>query len=307
MKLLCRAGVVALSVFLLPHLVQAQTAVGFDFLRTHVGARPAALGGAFVAIPGDIHSLVYNPAGLARLDKRQGTLTYLNHLLDFQSGFAAYAQPVSRGAVAFSLHFLDFGQFEGRDDRNVDTGEFGASSLVAQASYARRLNPYVSVGGSAKFIRFQIDTFTETAVAGDLGVVVEIPEENWSFGVGVFNAGTTTSAFIDTKDELPLNFQFGAAKRLEHLPLMVSAAIVKFKEESVDFRLGGEFSLTEQFLLRLGYDSVGRDQKVDTSKDRLAGVSIGLGLKINTFDLDYSFSSFGEVGTLNRLTLVGRF
>ncbi|MFQ5640222.1 MAG: PorV/PorQ family protein, partial [bacterium] len=271
------------------------------------GARPSAMAGAFVAMPGDIHNLFYNPAGLTALSTRQGTLTYLNHLLDFQSGFLAYAQPLFRGTAAVGLHFFDYGQFDGKDANNADTGEFGASSVTLMLGYAQNVTKNVSIGGSAKFIRFQIDSFSETAVAADIGVLYSLPDQNLNFGLGVFNVGKVTSAFIQTKDDLPFNVQFGASKGLSHLPLLVSGALIKYENESLDFRVGGEFSLTEQLLFRLGYNSTGQEQKVDTSKDRLAGISLGLGLKVNTFNVDYSFSSFGEVGSLNRITLVGRF
>lgn len=262
-----------------------------------------------MAMPGDIHAVLYNPAGLAGLEKRQGTVSYVNHLLDFQSGFLAYVQPLSKGTVGFAVNFFDYGSFDGKDVNNLDTGDFGANSVVLSASYAREL-PMVrnlSLGGSAKFIRFQIDDFSETAVALDLGVMYEMPDNQLTFGAGVFNLGGATSAFIDTKDDLPLNVQIGVAKKLEHLPLLVSGTLLKYREESVDFRLGGEFTLTEQLLLRVGYNSIGQDQKVDTNKDKFAGVSLGLGFKMNKFNFDYSFSSFGEVGSLNRITLVGRF
>ena len=287
----------------------AQSAVGFDFLRTLVGAKPAAMGGAFVAMPGDIHNIFYNPAGLSHLDKRQATVSYLNHLLDFQNGFLAYAQPLYHGTFAAAVNFFDYGNFEGKDINNQDTGSFNSNSLVLSTSYAQELT-YVknlSVGGSAKFVRFQIDNLSSTALAFDFGVMYEIQDQRVSFGAGVFNVGTTTSAFIDTKDDLPLNFQFGAAKQLEHLPLLVSGSVLKYKDDSVDFRIGGEFTLSEQLFLRLGYNSVGQDQKVGADKDKFAGVSFGLGFKLNTFNFDYSFSSFGEVGSLNRITLVGRF
>jgi hypothetical protein len=54
--------------------------------------------------------------------------------------------------------------------------------------------------------------------------------------------------------------------------------------------------------MRLGYDTVGSDQKVGTDADRFAGLSFGLGLTIHDYALDYSLSSFGEVGSLNRLS-----
>jgi len=287
----------------------AQRAVGFDFLRAFVGARPAAMSGAFIAIPNDIHSLVYNPAGLTGLSDRQGTLSYINHLLDFQSGFLAYAQPWLGGTAGVAINFFDYGSFEGKDENNLATGDFGANSVVLSASFAKQLTQVknLSLGATAKVIRFQIDDFSETALAADFGVFYEMPDIELRFGAGVFNVGTATSAFIDTKDDLPLSFQLGASKKLAHLPLLISATILTFKDDGVDFRLGGEFTMTEQLFFRFGYNSVGQDQKVDSDKDKLAGVSIGLGFKMNAFNFDYSFSSFGEVGSLNRITLTGRF
>jgi len=298
---------VLFSPLIFPSLSSAENPVGFDFLRTFVGARPSAMAGAFIAMPGDIHNLVYNPAGLAALNKRQGSLTYLNHLLDFQSGFLAYAQPFYKGTFAAGVHFFDYGQFEGKDESNQDTGEFGSNSLTLSLGYAQTMITNLAVGVSAKYIRFQIDDFSETALAGDLGLLYSFPAQQLNLGLGVFNFGATTRAFIETKDDLPLNVQLGASKQLAHLPLLVSGALVKFKGEGIDFRFGGEFKLSEQLFVRLGYNSVGRDQKVDTSKDRIAGVSLGLGFKVNSFNFDYSFSSFGEVGSLNRITLIGQF
>ncbi len=285
----------------------AQTAVGYDFLNTFVGARPAAMGGAFVGIVGDVHNIAYNPAGLSHIGEKRGTFSYLNHLLDFNSGFLAYAQPFSGGTAAASLNFIDFGQFERRGEKNEDTGEFGSNGLAFSLSYARFLIKNFAVGGNVKYIRFQIDTYTASAIAMDAGLSYTIPGQDLSIGLAVQNFGSTTSAFIQTKDDLPLTVQLGASKTLAHLPVFVSGALVKTKDEDLDFRLGGEIRLREQLRLRLGYNSVGLDQKTDTSMDRLAGVSMGIGFVVRKFDIDYSFSSFGEVGSLNRFTLVSRF
>ncbi|MCG8604696.1 hypothetical protein MJD09_06830, partial [bacterium] len=151
-----RIGIIGMSIvaFFSPTPVQSQNPVGFDFLRTLVGARASSMGGAFVAIPGDIHGLVYNPAGLAALTHRQATLTYLNHLLDFQSGFFAYSQPLVKGSIAFGLHYFDYGTFQGKDENNQATSDFGANSVTLIASYAQDVVQNLSLGGSAKFIRF---------------------------------------------------------------------------------------------------------------------------------------------------------
>lgn len=294
-------------VCMLPTFLFAQNPVGYNFLRTLVGARASSMGGAFMAIPGDIYNVYYNPAGLAALNKRQGTLTYLNHLLDFQSGFLAYGQPFLNGTIAVGVHYFDYGNFEGKDENNNPTSDFGSNSWTFSVGYSQYVIKGLSLGASGKFINFKIAEFSENALAVDLAAIYSIESEALHFGLGVFNVGTTTTAFIDTKDDLPMSVQFGASKQLEHLPLLVSAALIKYKGESLDFRFGGELNLTDELFLRLGYNSVGQDQKVDSGKDQLAGVSLGLGFKLSQFNLDYSFSSFGEVGSLNRLSLTGRF
>jgi hypothetical protein len=236
-------------------------------------------------------------------------LTYLNHLLDFNSGFLAYGHPLKKGALAAGLYFFDYGNFEGKDVDNLPTGEFGANSLVFSLAFARELLSNLSLGLTGKYIRFDIEQYNSAAVAADVGLMYSIPKQRLHFGIGAFNLGSATKAFIDAKDDLPMNFQFGLAKSLEHLPLMLTAALVKYKEESVLIRLGGEFTLSQQLFLRLGYNSAGKDQKVSSgsASDNLAGFSIGAGLKLRKFDIDYSYSSAGEVGSLNRITLVAKF
>jgi hypothetical protein len=140
-------------------------------------------------------------------------------------------------------------------------------------------------------------------VAVDLGFIYQSTiMENLTFAGGIFNLGKERAAFIKTKESLPLNFQFGVSKKLAHLPLMYSLTLLKYQEEDLRVRAGGEFLLSKGLLMRLGYDSVRNDQKVGTDSDRFAGLSFGLGMTIHDYTLDYSLSSFGEVGSLNRLS-----
>lgn len=287
--------------------LMAQPAVGYEFLRDQVGARPSALAGAFVGIVGDINNVAYNPAGLSYLTEKVASISYTNHILDFNTGFLAFAKPVSNGTAAIALNFVDFGQFERRDETNQALGEFGSSALAFSLSYATGLIENLSAGGSVKYVRFDIDNFSASALAADVGLVFSVPSKDLNIGFAVQNIGANLDNFIDTKDDLPTSLQLGASKMLEHLPVILNAALVKYKYESLDFRIGAELLLTEQLQARLGYNSQGRDQKIDTDRDRVAGFSFGLGFKINKFDIGYSLRSFGEVGSPNQFTLVGRF
>ena len=82
--------------------------VGFQFLRTQVGARPSGMAGAFLAIPNDVHSLYYNPAGIATFTKRTGSFSYLDHLLDLNSGFIGIVQPnLGPGNLGVGVLYMD--------------------------------------------------------------------------------------------------------------------------------------------------------------------------------------------------------
>jgi len=89
---------------------------GFNFLRTHVGARMSAIAGAGVAIPGDISLIYFNPAGLAAINNQTIAIMYLKHVLDFHSGFIGYSHPLKRiGTVAAAINYMDYGSFDETD------------------------------------------------------------------------------------------------------------------------------------------------------------------------------------------------
>jgi hypothetical protein len=281
---------------------------GFQFLKMQVGARAAAIGGAFIAVPGDVNSLFYNPAGIAVFTQKAATFSYQDDLLDLNSGFIGYVHPQAGiGNFGVSVLYRDYGQFTKTDVSGQELGSFGANSIALSASYARTVIENMYAGASVKYIRGAIDSYSADAVAADIGLMYSIPTQDLVFAIGVFNAGAQLSAFIAEKNPLPLQFRAGFSKKLAHLPLMFVGNVYKYNDTPWYFALGGEFSLSSQFFLRFGYDSFGRDLGVDSSKDTLAGAAVGMGFLWNNFSFDYSFSSLGVLGSLNRFTISGRF
>ncbi|GBD94305.1 hypothetical protein BMS3Abin05_01909 [bacterium BMS3Abin05] len=301
-------------------LLQAGTP-GFEFLRTPVGARASAMGGAFVAVPGDVHDIFYNPSGLALVRQRVGAFSYLNNVLDFQSGFIAVAQPLpGLGTVGAGINYFNYGEFTKSDANGNELGTFGAGNLAVNISYANSLfsrtnapEPDAAVlnnihyGVSLKFIYSKIDQYSSTAVAADFGLTYETPIQGLVLGGGIFNVGKSFSPFIHTKETLPLNYRFGFSKILAHLPLQISVEGYKYRGEDFGFAFGGEFTITNNFFLRFGYNSIGKNQKIGISNDKFAGISFGTGFLWKDYHLDYGFTSSGAIGNLNRLTVVKNF
>lgn len=282
---------------------------GYEFLRTHIGARPSAMAGAFISIPGDIHAIYFNPAGLAPISGRMATATYLNHVLDFQSGFVAYTQPIKNIVqIAVGIDYMNYGDFDETDVAGNKLGNFGAGSFAITSSLGRSINEDLMVGVSAKVIYFSIVEYNSTALALDLGAIYKVPFiEDMNIGLGVFNLGQAMTAFMDHKDPLPLNFVLGFSKKLAHLPLVYSVTANKYIDDDIQFNVGGEFTLAEGVFLRVGYNSLGRDLKIGADGDQFAGISMGLGFQWNQMQFDYGLSSFGAIGYLNRATFSYQF
>lgn len=291
-----------------PSAVCSQSAIGYAFLRTPVGARPSAMAGSFVAMSGDAHSIYYNPAGVASIASRTAAFGYLNHILDIQSVFGAYVTPHSKGAYGFAVQYTSYGDFKRTNEFGQEEGTFGASNLVAYLSYSQLRGKNFQLGANVKYIRSELEVFSSDAVALDLGFIYHSSLlGNLDFGGGIFNAGGVINAFDVTKEKLPLNAQIGASKQLQHLPLRYSLTLVKYFDDNLVFRAGGELNLATGLFLRLGYDTIGSDQKVGTDSDRFAGLSLGLGLEHQRYKIDYGISSFGEVGSLNRFSFGMKF
>ena len=282
---------------------------GYQFLRTYTGARPSALAGAFVSFSGDIHAIYFNPSGLAELGSQMVSASYLNHVLDFQSGSVMYSRPLRRlGQGAIAVNYMNYGEFDETDINGNKVGTFNAGSFVITSSLARLLTDKLLIGASAKFIHSTISTYSSSAIAIDLGAIYHLSFiEDMNVGVAVLNLGTALTAFVDEKDPLPLNLVVGFSKKLAHLPLEYSVSVNKYIDDDVQVNVGGEFTLSEGMFLRVGYNSLGRDQKIGADGDQFAGISMGLGVNWRDYQLDYGLSSYGAIGYLNRLTFSYQF
>ncbi len=304
-----RLVVILLFVFVaVPLFAYSPGTSGFQFLKMQVGARAAGMAGAFLAVPNDVNALFYNPAGIAVLGQKSASFSFHDDLLDINSGFLGYVHPkVGPGNIGVSVLYRDYGDITRTDINGVEDGTFGSNYFSIAGSYGLVAMENLLVGGSVKYVQGMIDNYTASAIAADIGVMYMIPDQELIFALGFSNLGTTISAFVDEKDPLPMQFRAGVSKRLAHLPLLLGLNLYKYNDEPWYFALGGEFTLTPNVFLRLGYDSFGRDLDVDSSKDTLAGAAIGVGFLWKNINFDYSYSSLGALGALNRFTISGRF
>lgn len=279
--------------------------VGFAFLRTPWAPRPAAMGGAFVAVSGDPTGVGFNPAGSYDVAERTLHASFADYLLDFATGCVAFSHHLGIiGRGEFSAAFMTYGKFQETDASGLRTGRtFGAGTIVVSETVARPLLRNLLGGVTLKYVHSYIDVYSSQAFLADFGLLFHTPVPDLDVGFAVQNVGKVLSPFLAAKDKLPLCYRIGWSKRLAHLPLLYAVELFKYPDDDYQFAIGGEFTLTPHLFLRWGYCSLARQMKLGMDADQFAGVSVGVGFLWRGYRLDYTLSSFGQLGTVNRFGL----
>lgn len=291
--------------------LNASTGSGFEFLKTHFGARAAAMGGAYVASMHDLNAIGYNPAGLTGITNKKITVSYLDGFVDFQQGMVSYGQDLdNHRIIAASVAYMNYGSIERTEEyTGKNIGSFSPSDFQVNLSYADQSELGICYGVTAKYIRSQIDQYNADAIAVDGGLLYCIENQKMNIGLSITNLGQALSAFKQVKENLPLTYRAGFSKTLAHLPLTLFFNLYRYQFQESDlvaglyWALGGEFQLSEKTFLRWGYNSIGHEQNMNSDQDRFAGISFGFGTQIKKFVIDYALSYHGVIGSNNQFTI----
>ena len=88
------------------------------------------MGRAFTAVANDASAIYWNPAGLARINRWQGTCMYNNLYLDTEYGFLGGICPLQKnGSLGLGIIYLHDKDFEGRDRFNQHTHTFSNNEV----------------------------------------------------------------------------------------------------------------------------------------------------------------------------------
>jgi len=147
---------------------------GLQFLKLAVGARPAAMGEAFVGVADDISAIFWNPAALPKIENVEAQFSHSSWFAETSlSGGAAAVNLGNWGVVGFDVIYMDFGSFEETtilEEEQEGTGRsFDASDICVGFTYARMFTDKFSVGARVKYVREKIDTHEASTWAVDFG------------------------------------------------------------------------------------------------------------------------------------------
>jgi hypothetical protein len=292
----------------------------FRFLELNADARTAGLGGAHAALiePPSSHFVV-NPAILQASETNELHMSYLNHLGDIRFGTANYAFSVPElGIFSASVRFLNYGSMTSYDEFGNETGSAAANDLALTAGFSALLSESLSYGVAVTGIYSSLIGYQSTAVSVSGGLLYRFTERETSVGLYVNNAGTQLSTFNGIKEPLPLNIAAGVVHRLEYIPVRFHLTLQRLNNwnlenandtESPSFfenfsrhLLGGaEFLLGDRITARMGYDYWLHGQTQTGKRIDGAGLSLGVAIQLNNLSVDFSRTSFSDMGSVVQL------
>ena len=275
------------------------------FLDLGPGARAAAMGGAYTALADDAHALYWNPAGLARMEKREAAASHAELGDSIRHDFLSYAVPTEHATLAAGFTHLTQGAIQGRDSAGRVTSDFQASDS-ALAVAAGRKTDLADLGASVKYIRSHIASTEAQGLALDLGARRSYPLRGGSASIGAAlrNIGPGLK-YDNERNDLPFRLAVGAAWRSEKGHALAAEVQNGAQGSGREGGLGGEFQAYPGFWLRAGWTSKSAAMG-GTGFDAARGLTMGLGFKRGSFGLDYAAQAAGELGNVHRFTLAWR-
>ncbi len=332
-----------LSIFLCANASTAQIVGGdnvFEFLNLSPSARVTALGGNLITVLDDDVNLASGNPSL--LNPAMHNALAFNHNFfpaGIGHGYVAYGHFVEKWKTTFhgGIQYVNYGDFTATDEIGNVEGTFKAKENAFTIGAGRDLYERVSVGANLRFISSRFEDYTSTGIAADLAATFHDTASMFNLALVLKNAGTQLKTFTgDNREPMPVELQAGLSKQLRYLPFRLSIiyrylnrwnvlyddpnstedtfffgdTAPKKDNEFVNnlsrhFIFNGEFLFgkKDNFRVRLGYNHLRRQELSVRNLRSLAGFSMGVGLKINRFRVEYGRSVYHLGVNLNHLSI----
>jgi Uncharacterised protein family (UPF0164) len=277
-------------------------------LKLGLGARPVAMGEAYVALADDLNATAWNPAGLAQVTNYQAGFMHNMYVADTAMEYVAYAQKLFEGAgLGANVAYLSYGSIEkvemGTTIPEV-VGEFTPSVLIVSVGYGQQLLESLSLGATIKYFNQNIDTVSYSAIALDIGAQMKVGIEGLQLGLAIQNLGTQIA-----ESNLPMNAKAGAAYLIpvrfsenDNWNVLCDVNLPFGDVNYTSANLGTEYWYNNLVAARVGY-------KIKDTGDLegVTGLTAGVGAKLSMINLDYAMLSYGDLGLTHQIAVSVNF
>jgi outer membrane protein OmpA-like peptidoglycan-associated protein len=283
--------------------------VGDEFLKIGIGARPAAMGSAYLALADDATAPQWNPAGLAQVTLPEVTFMHLAYFADINYEYVGAVMPWQGQGLGLGVTWLNVSPFNSTGDPTATPGS--AADYALSLAYAFSVSKQLQVGATGRLIMSDLASYSALGGAVDLGATFRPLGRSLALAVVAQNIGAQ-SGYDGSSDPLPISLRLGTAYSLfdrDDVPwLNLAVDVNKSLENTYKFNVGLEVWAFQSLALRGGYQmSEGGQDLAGTDASTPADMTMGLGLKLGAAQVDYAFVPMGELGVTHRVSLSWRF
>ncbi len=277
-----------------------------DFLKVNVSARSEGMAGAYTAVADDTYTLFHNPAGLSRLPGRRISCAHIEHYESINYENLCYTQPLFEGGIGVGITYLYIPKF----DHYLQNGERVPNSLSINAlgfflGYGDRLFDLLDLGINLKFINEEIVGSRANLLALDIGMLLKLNvwnpfpkhrlKDNFSIGISAQNiANFRLSGFYDKP---PVLLKGGISYLILNNLRLATDINANLSEERFYYNVGLEYLFLRIIPVRIGF-KIGEKNGWFNS-----GLGVNTLFGKSVFNINYSFSGFGELGITHRVSV----
>lgn len=301
----------------------------YQFLNLVTSPRQAALGGKVLTFyDSDVNQAFFNPATINPEMHKHLSANYGSYFGEVTYGTAAYAYTYDRHLQTFhaGVNYVNYGNFEGRDENGNLTSNFTGSEIALSFGYAYNI-PYSDfyVGANAKLISSTLESYQSFGGAVDLGILFIDERNDVNWALVIRNVGTQFKTYADRREKLPAEVMIGISQEVENVPVRWHLTLENLQQWQIAFAnparaessidggetpektsffnnalrhliVGAELFPRKGFNLRIGYNFRRAEELRVLEQRNFSGISVGFGLKIKNLKFDYSYSRYTLAG-----------
>jgi hypothetical protein len=308
----------------------------FSFLDLPVAPQLAALGNVNVSQQNnDIALSALNPALLRESMHQHLEMNYTNYFADVQYAHCLFGYHSTRLQTTFaaSIQYVNYGTVTQTDASGNIQGAFKPRDMSVQLTMSRQYLERWHYGISLQFIQSGYQQYHSTGIGVNVGLTYEDTTHKWQAGFVAKNMGVQLTTYVAGMQEpLPFDLQVGISKKLEHIPLQLSATLhhiyqfdVRYADPGFEegaiitngdttkagnkaadkifrhFVLAAQWEIGRYIEFTAGYNHLRRQELATPQQKGLSGFSAGLGVITRKLQLRYTRSWYQRSAALNQL------
>ena len=309
----------------------------YEFASIPTSARVAAMGGSSLAITEpDLGIAATNPAFLPYIENQKVATDYVNYISDISIGHASYCFTNSRvpGTMAVGVQYLNGGRNTRYDVYGNEAGSFSTNEYAFHLSYGRRFDSCFAIGATLKPVLSFVAGYSSVGLMADISASYTFNDGRTATSAMLRNAGSQLTAYNEHYGRVPFEVLIAVSHQLEHAPFRLSVVLQQLQKYRLNAdsdnpaEPGSEVerdnitlpSFADNILrhcifgveafpgkpvnLRAGFNYQRRQELKLKDAPGLAGISLGFGLRLKRFSVEYAHARYTLAGSSNHFSVV---